>query len=377
MAYDTTLDEVMAPPTGGPTRRRAWWRRLRLSARWPQMTQDSSKQIVVISGLFLAASSFDYRLTGGSHLLGTLACTLTCALMMAAMRKFGASPHLAIAGALTACVGIGLATIQFGLPLFGMIGLALTMIAVADVANGRNGCLVWLPPAFAIWSALDNSFALGLIAVACLTVGMLFDAWHSHRQVRKVFGEPVVLAASALFVLCGGLNLLRLAAQPFDAGIFLTAGTEAESMIIHSPVGAAFFATVMLSGVLLRSSPRYIAPHEMLLVTVFGTLSLFSAPLFVCWLLIWIPLAVMHVASLPVLERLKRFAKTDASKDSVSVRSVKHAMVAASVVAVTLCVAPWMQSAAVDRLDAPARSSSNLTPLIMTAETPRPDSTAD
>ncbi|MEE3220993.1 MAG: hypothetical protein VX257_12040, partial [Planctomycetota bacterium] len=246
-----------------------------------------------------------------------------------------------------------------------------------DVANGRNGCLVWLPPAFAIWSALDNSFTLGLIAVACLTVGILFDAWHSHRQVRKVFGEPVVLAASALFVLCGGLNLLRLAAQPLDAGIFLTAGTEGELMVVHSPVGAAFFATVMLSGVLLRSSPRYIAPHEMLLVTVFGTLSLFSAPLFVCWLLIWIPLAVMHVASLPALERLKRFAKTDASKDRVSVRSVRHAMVAASVVAVTLCVAPWMQSAAVDRLDVPARSSSNLTPLIMTAETPRADSTGD
>jgi hypothetical protein len=368
MAYDTTLDDVMAPPAGTKQQHR---RSSRLRVRWPQLTRCDVTTVVCLSAIYLASSSFEFPSRGTSAFFGALSVTITCGLAMLAMRSLGLTLHMAIFGSLISWVMFSAANTETGLPPLGMIGFALCVYALTGTADGRKHALVWLPLAFVIWPTTHASHIVGLLALSCLAIGMLADAWVDHRQLKRALSEPVVLVGLALLVLCCAASLVGMAAVTTSPSTNLLAQSSvAGPLVVYSSIGAAFFVSIALGAMLLRFSPRRMCAHEVLLIVTFGTLTICDVSMFVWWVLVWVPLAAVHSASMPAYTGVIQFVAEAAASDDqyIAGRSTKHTLAAASVVVVALSVSPWMQSSTADGARTPTPNGSNLAPLILAAE---------
>lgn len=187
--------------------------------------------------------------------------------------------------------------------LFGMVGLAVTLAAIARLPDRRDP-LFWLPLVFILWANLHGSFAIGLVALACFAVGGTWDARRSTAGPAAPWRDPAVRrawAALALALAASCINPLGIKLLVGVAGFAGSSNLEGISewrpMVLESLSGVLFFGSLLATGLLLRSSPRRISACEILLVLAFGLASLVAIRMLLWWALTWPWVVAPHAAA--------------------------------------------------------------------------------
>jgi len=229
--------------------------------------------------------------------------TLTAMGLMLALRGRRVSLGWAVAAAVTAYLLALPITGTIRPQLFGMLGFAATLWAIARLPS-RNHPLAWLPVLFALWANLHGSFAMGLAVLGCYCLGHTWIIAQTadrpvdlprDRTVRRAW-LALLLAVAATCLNPAGPRLL-LAVAGFAGNGNLEGISEWRPMTLGSLSGGLFFASLLVTAVLLRWSPRRVAPTEVLLTLVFALASLVAIRMLVWWALVWPWVVAPHAAA--------------------------------------------------------------------------------
>ncbi len=235
--------------------------------------------------------------------------TFTSLLLVLAVRGRGATLGWAAVAALAGYV-LALPVLGTIRPqLFGMVGLAATLWAMAQLPSRRTP-LLWLPLLYAIWANLHGSCAMGLAALGCHAAGLAWEALRAGGGLRAVWtSKPfrrawiaLALATAATCLNPVGPRLLWEIAT-FGGNGNLADLSEWRPMTIDSLSGWLLLISVVASGALLRWSPRRVWASEVLLFLLFGLLALSAIRMLVWWALIWPWIAAPHAAAAWLLHR--------------------------------------------------------------------------
>ncbi len=229
--------------------------------------------------------------------------------------------------------------------LFGMLAFALTLFAISRLdASWRP--LAWIGPVFALWANLHGSFPMGLVALACYATGRTWDTGRAlasvratarHAAVRRAWAALVVAtAATCLNPL--GIRLLTAVAG-FADNSNLSGISEWQPLILKSLGGVLFFASLAITAILLRTSPRRITSTEILLAAVFGLASLAAMRMLVWWAFAWTWAIAPHAAAAWLVHRRSRSSLND-DEALRSAAGRKRLLIAAVIVFLTLWWSP-------------------------------------
>ncbi len=233
--------------------------------------------------------------------------------------------------------------------LFGMVALAAVLWGVAQLTE-RWTPLVWLGPLFALWANLHGSFLVGLVVLACHLVG---TAWDRFWEIGGVGSEPSVwrgrwarLVREAVFwraAAAVGIAALGSCLNPEGPKLLATVAafsshqplrdiSEWRPMTIHSFSGLLMLCTVLVTGVLLRWSPRRLWASEVLLGLLVGIGALGAIRMLAWWALVWPWLAAPHGAAIALLYGKARPPKQESTEAQIAWRW------AAAVAVIVLCL---------------------------------------
>jgi hypothetical protein len=265
--------------------------------------------------------------------------TLMGAVMILAVRGRGVPTGWAVAAVVAGFLLALPITGTIRPQLFGMPAFAMVLWAVARL-KFKTHPLIWLPLLFAFWANLHGSFALGLVVLGCFA---LAQTWETARAVglsRRLWSATgpqrawaaVLLATGGSCVNPLGVNLL-FAIAGFGGNPNLDGITEWQPMVLGSLGGGLFFASLVVTAILLQCSPRQISTLEILLTLVFGLASLWAIRMLVWWALAW-PWVVAPHAAATWMPRRRQAAETD------PVRGVKRLLYGALVVFLALWWSP-------------------------------------
>ncbi|MBN2577843.1 MAG: hypothetical protein JXB10_02545 [Pirellulales bacterium] len=246
-----------------------------------------------------------YRVLGaeGLVLAHALLMTLTAGGLALAVAGRGVSWAWAAAAAVAfvLCLpGVGILYAQ-GLGMAAFVGV---LWAITQLPQRRHP-LFWLPLLFALWANLHGSFLVGLAALTCFTVGSTWDTWRKQRNLMTTWIQPAVAHAwLALLLSTAGvcLNPRGVWLLPATAGcawqtIFSWIAPWRPAEAFSLP-GVMLMVSLVLTVVLVSSSPRRKTAWEMLLLTGFGLLAVTSMKMGTWWALLWPWLAAPHAAAL-------------------------------------------------------------------------------
>ena len=268
--------------------------------------------------------------------------TLMGAVMILAVRGRGVPTGWAAAAAVAGFVLALPITGTIRPQLFGMPAFALVLWAVARL-KFKTHPLIWLPLLFAFWANVHGSFAIGLVVLGCFAFA---ETWETARTVglsRRLWSATGPRRAwAALLLATGGSCVnplgvkLLLAIAGFGGNPNLDGITEWQPMVLGSLSGGLFFATLVVTAILLRWSPRRISVLEILLTLVFGLASLWAIRMLVWWALAWPWVVAPHAAATWLLHR--RSHREPAETDPVL--GVKRLLYGAIIVFLTLWWSP-------------------------------------
>ena len=240
----------------------------------------------------------------GLTLAHALLATLTAgALMLAAVRR-GAPPIWAWAA--------GAAMIVLDLPivgtirpqLFGQLGTALFLLACCELPH-RKHPLFWLPLVAALWANLHGSILMGLAILAAYAAGVTWNLAKEHeRQAGRLLRDRrVYVAWAALFLALGGACLNPHGPALFTRIAFfgehaaLSSIMEWRAMSPGSLTGMLMIASVALTVVLIKYSPRKWEVYEILMLVAFGLATLPAIRMLAWWAVVWPWIAIPHAAA--------------------------------------------------------------------------------
>lgn len=243
-----------------------------------------------------------YRFAGleGLVLAHAVLATLTAAALLWAVRGRGVSLGWAVAAAAASYLLALPVTGTIRPQLFGTLGFALTLAAIARLPRRRDP-LLWLPLVFALWANLHGSFLLGLAALGCQTAATAWDArgwrWHGlrrRRQFWRAVGAVALATAGACVNPCGP-RLLLLVGQ-FGENSNLADISEWHPLTLASLSGGLCFASLLLMAGFLRWSRRRITAAEILLTLLFLVACLGALRMLAWWALVWPWVVAPHAA---------------------------------------------------------------------------------
>jgi len=352
MAYDTTLHETLAPP-GATTPARPgaasgvipatgittlWWvgalsalfllgsiyplhhtdlwghlsfgRHIAehgtLPASDPFTAAATSKPVVHVSWLAQLSGYLVWKSLGeeGLLLLHSLLLTGCFAGVMLAATLRGVPAALAIGCGATAFV-LSLPVAGVLRPqLFGMAALPLVLIGCCRLPKRRDP-LLWLPPLFAVWTNMHGSFVVGLGVLGICSLDWVARIIGKHGGLRAALGDPRfarALLAPTLAVVAAGLNpaglSLYFTVLKFGGHEALTRISEWRPLTINTLSGGLFFASLLLTVVLVRRSPRRFELKETLLLMIFAAAALLSMRMLLWWALVWPWVVAPHLNAL-------------------------------------------------------------------------------
>ena len=216
---------------------------------------------------------------------------------MLAIHRRGASLPWAVAGGL---IGYVLALPIVGTirpQLAGGVGMSFVLLALARLETRRHP-LFWLPPVFALWANLHGSFAVGLAVISIWCTGVTWEGFHGAGDNAISGAEADRHASPArwwlvllLCVLASCLNplgpKLLLAVASFGGKAPLAQISEWQPLVLSSLSGVLFFSSLLVTAVLIRTTPRRIRPHEVLVLVALALLTLLAMRMLLWWSLVW------------------------------------------------------------------------------------------
>lgn len=270
----------------------------------PLAAADVAQPMTHVSWLAQVAGYQCWKIAGpgGLQLAHALLATLTIMVVMAAIRARGLSLAWIAAGGITAYL-LALPIMGVIRPqLFGVLAMALALLAVARLRKHRDP-LVWLPLVFIAWCNLHGSFVVGLIVVGCFLVDAIVAALRASGaraaandvSVRRGF-ILLVLATCAVMINPHGISLL-IEALTFGQNENLRGISEWQPTVLMSLTGGLFFGSLLITGVFLRVSPRQITLYETLLLVGLGIATLLATRMLIWWALVWPVVMIPHAAA--------------------------------------------------------------------------------
>ena len=238
--------------------------------------------------------------------------TLTAAVMILAVRGRGVPTQWAVAAAVAGFI-LALPIIGTIRPqLFGMPAFALVLWAVTRLKL-KTHPLIWLPLLFALWANLHGSFAIGLVVLGCFALAQTWDTSQAVGFSRQIWTAPRARRAWAALLLASGGSCvnplgikLLLEITGFGGNPNLDGISEWQPMTLGSLSGGLFLASMVVTAILLRWSPRRISTLEILLTLVFGLASLWAIRMLVWWALAWPWVVAPHAAAVWLPHRRDR-----------------------------------------------------------------------
>jgi len=266
--------------------------------------------------------------------------------------------------------------------LFGMLGIALTLLATSRLENRRHP-LFWLPLVFALWCNLHGSFLIGLIVIGCYFTGAVVDAIR-EGGLASVRSDTMSRRSALLLLLCAAAVTLnphgvQLLAQVLTFGQHgnLKSISEWQPTVLVSLTGGLFFGSLLLTAGLLRLSPRRFATCELLLLVVFSIATLLATRMLIWWALIWPVLMIPHAAALAQRWWADRSGsgpvETDGTANQLLAKqgTAMNTLIAVALLFVTLVISPVGDAWLAGRTRSEAVVVSRETPLFLADEVER------
>ncbi len=186
----------------------------------------------------------------------------------AAASRYSASPLL---GGVAAFIALKLGSIHFilrpvilGLFLFSIVSFLMWEVVRAvrrgDALHPRYLALVI--PVGALWANLHPSFAVGIIALALMTLGLLYDTVIVERRpldtrLFTLLGGVVALMSVVTLVNPYGLELLHQVFSLVSDDFFMNLNSEWKAIQPRSGEGQLFFVILMVLGL-----GAFVSPHR-------------------------------------------------------------------------------------------------------------------
>lgn len=262
----------------------------------------------VLQGAWLAqvAAYQIQRLFGNEGLVfgHAILVTLAAAVLMLAVRRRGA-PALW-------CWSAGIAMFALDLPivgtirpqLFGQLGAALVLLACAELP-ARKHPLVWLPLVAVLWANLHASVPMGLLMLGICACGVSWRAYVetqdkpmrllSDRRLWIVWGALAVTLAATAINPHGFALLPRIAL--FNQHTALASISEWRALTPGSLTGMLFLASLAITALLVKTSPRKWEVAEIALLVVFGIGTLMAIRMLAWWAIVWPWVCIPHAAA--------------------------------------------------------------------------------
>ncbi len=356
MSYDTTLIDVMRPPAGSAKMTPSFRRRaVRLETLLPGIRRGTLAVIVVLSAVFLltglhrlndtdlwghlsygrwmvehralaaadplgvadAAGRFVnipwlsqvagylwYQAAGagGLQLAHAALMTLAAAALIAAVRMRGVS-LVGAAVAAGAFYVLSLPIVGTVRPqLFGLVGMALVLLAWSCTRRGAKHPLFWLPAVMALWANLHGSFVLGLAVLAAAAVGQTWDVGRRRGNVLVAFRSPSVRRLYRLLLISSAATLINPVGPAvwWNALLFGNSSNLADisewgPTTLRSLTGLLLFGSFAATAMLLRRSPRPIRAAEVLLTAGLALATLLAIRMLCWWAIVWVYIVAPHV----------------------------------------------------------------------------------
>lgn len=207
-----------------------------------------------------------------------------------------------IAGVFAAGYFVGINLPQFLVIRPQLAGLlCFCTVLVWALGKRRMGPAVWVgfPLLFALWANCHGSFTMGLTLLGLAAVGRLMDIGRGAQSLRVAVSDPQLHRLILLIQLCAAAVLLnpwgleawtesfRVAGNPNIASMF-----EWDALTIRTPQGQRVAAGAVFLLLVIRMTPRRIRSFEVLALTLFGGLALWSQRM-INW---WAPIAAIVTA---------------------------------------------------------------------------------
>ncbi|HZZ70612.1 MAG TPA: hypothetical protein VFE24_00045 [Pirellulales bacterium] len=276
----------------------------------------------------------------GLTLANALLATTIAAALLLALRARGLSLGGAALGAGVAYI-LTLPIVSTLRPqLCGELCFALTLLGASQLFT-RQAPLFWLPAVFIAWANLHGSAPLGIAVLLACLVGCGYEQWGRGGTLKTLLADEAIFR----FGIATGLALLAMTVNPagwrgvFDSLAFahnpiLSGITEWQPLTVSSLSGVLFFMTLLLTGALLRYSPRPFRAWEVILLVGFGLAALSALRMLAWWSMVWPWIALPHLAA--ICERRSGRAWLE----SVARPTTLRTLIATAVVFATLVWSP-------------------------------------
>ena len=229
----------------------------------------------------------------GLVLVHSLLVSLTAGVLMLATYRRGVSGVFAAMA--------GLAFLLLALPivgtvrpqLFGQLGLALFLLAIAELPR-RKRALLWLPLVAALWANLHGSLPIGLAVLAIHALANTINVWSRNGNLldRPTTNDVMFLwFALAISTLAGCVNphgpAIYAEILGFGRHAALAAVSEWRALTAASLTGTLFLLSLALTAVVARYSNRRWPLSDVLLLAIFGISLLTAIRMQAWWALVW------------------------------------------------------------------------------------------
>ncbi len=319
-----------------------------LPASEPFAIESADGGLVNVPWLAQLAGYLTFRTLGseGLVLAHALLGTASCGILMLAIRRRQIP--------LACCVALGAIAMLLSLPvlgtirpqLLGMLGVPLVLAYLARPPRGWLACWI-LALLFAVWANTHGSFAVGLLLLGLGLVTTSCEVGWERKSFADVWrrAEPRWLAAGLLFAVIGScLNplgpRLLLEVASFGQHAPLAAISEWRSLSPWSLSGVLFYGSLLATAIILRVAGRRMQLLEMVLLVVFGLLTMTAMRMLVWWALIWPWVVAPHAWA--AWQRV--FAAAPAPDDSTPRAASMRTLIGVSFVFMTLLLAPPSQA---------------------------------
>lgn len=246
------------------------------------------------------------RLFGNEGLVfgHALLVTLTAGVLMLAVARRGVPP-------IWVC-GVGLAMFVLDLPivgtirpqLFGQLGAALFLLACCEMPRSRHP-LFWLPAVAALWANLHGSVVMGLAMLGLYAAGITWDVYQAspsnwaailrNRRLHLLWGALFAATCGAMLNPHG--PLLFAHTLGFGDNAVLASISEWRALTPRSLTGVLMIASVALTALIVKYSPRKWEAYEILLLVAFGLATLPAIRMLAWWAIVWPWVVWPHAAA--------------------------------------------------------------------------------
>lgn len=233
-----------------------------------------------------------------------LLVTLTAGILMLAVHRRGAPAIWAwSAGAVMFLLDLPIVgTIRP--QLFGQLGAALFLLACAEMPK-RWHPLVWLPLVAMLWANLHGSILMGLAILGLYAAGVSYDSWKEaagdtakllrDRRLYIVWAALLLVLAAACINPHGPQLLTRILF--FNEHAALSSISEWRALTPLSLTGGLMIASVAVTALLAKFSPKKWEMHEIGLLLLFGLATLPAIRMLAWWAVVWPWVCVPHAAA--------------------------------------------------------------------------------